>query len=481
MGDPAPLKTCSMIIIGATGDGKSSLCNFILGKNKFTVSEDPNSETKETIGYYGDDEETKNIYVIDTPGLHDDTGTDKVHIQQMVSFLKQTKIIQSIIIVFNFMQDRMDGCIRTMLRIFADIFQVEDFWNHVAIVFTHYIEPKKQSTKRMMEEKKRVKIKRFPEEINKIIIESGSTPPHKIPCYFVDNDLEEIDPKSKEEINALIGWTSSLSPLNVEKVIAVDDKIQRQEDEFTEEIESSNKTGNIKKIVYKLKKRKKLYHRNGEITYTDWEEYDKKTDEKICPREKIYSYPKRYEETEKPVETEKGIEILTKTYQKTINVYDDGYESSTDEHEIEKERKKQTIEKIKKVKEVKTETRNMDENGNNVVQAKTYIIYEDGTTQITDDWHNIYIHPNPNNINSKGKFIRVETEQKKEIEKKPEIKEIDKKVFKGFLLIVPIWRTEKYNELKEVEYEVTYERTLTIYENFIDYGEWRAIKVEKKK
>ncbi len=186
---PRPANGCTMIVIGATGDGKSSLCNFILGTNKFKVSDDPESETKETMGSYGIND-AKNIYVIDTPGLHDDKGTDKEHIQQMVDFIKKHKDLQSIIIVFNFYQDRMDGCIRTMLKIFSDIFPIEDFWEHVAIVFTHFIEPQKKNQKAQMKEKRKMKIKRYSEEINKIIRESNTTPPNKFPIYFVDFDLK---------------------------------------------------------------------------------------------------------------------------------------------------------------------------------------------------------------------------------------------------------------------------------------------------
>ena len=56
---PNPANGCTMIVIGATGDGKSSLCNFILGANKFKVSDDPDSETKETMGSYGVNDDDK--------------------------------------------------------------------------------------------------------------------------------------------------------------------------------------------------------------------------------------------------------------------------------------------------------------------------------------------------------------------------------------------------------------------------------------
>ena len=46
----------------------------------------------------------------------------------MVSYIKQHRDIQAIIVVFNFNKD----------RIFNDILQSDDFWIHVAFVFTKY-------------------------------------------------------------------------------------------------------------------------------------------------------------------------------------------------------------------------------------------------------------------------------------------------------------------------------------------------------
>ncbi len=92
-----------------------------------------------------------------------------------------------------------------------------------------------------------MKKKRYTEEIQKIIKDSNTTPPNKFPIFFVDSDLEEVDQRSREEVNALVGWTQSLHPLKVEKVKAVDDKIRKEEEEFKEEIKDKKKIKNIKK------------------------------------------------------------------------------------------------------------------------------------------------------------------------------------------------------------------------------------------
>lgn len=85
---PRGLIKAKLVILGATGDGKSSLGNFILNKKDlFTVSDDPDSETKETIGHNGVDG-AEDIFVIDTPGLQDTKASDKKHIVDMVHYVK---------------------------------------------------------------------------------------------------------------------------------------------------------------------------------------------------------------------------------------------------------------------------------------------------------------------------------------------------------------------------------------------------------
>ena len=89
--------TKNILLIGETGNGKSSLGNFILRTDGFKVSNDINSSTKETIQKISQiDPENGVVY---TPGLQDRFGQDKVHYEQMLMIFKQIKHLHLIAIV----------------------------------------------------------------------------------------------------------------------------------------------------------------------------------------------------------------------------------------------------------------------------------------------------------------------------------------------------------------------------------------------
>ncbi|EAL42945.2 AIG1 family protein putative [Entamoeba histolytica] len=63
-------KQTKLLLIGETGNGKSSLGNFILQKYVFKVGDSPNPETREVVGENGKGERN-DLIVIDTPSLQE--------------------------------------------------------------------------------------------------------------------------------------------------------------------------------------------------------------------------------------------------------------------------------------------------------------------------------------------------------------------------------------------------------------------------
>ncbi|KAG4085979.1 P-loop containing nucleoside triphosphate hydrolase protein [Neocallimastix lanati (nom. inval.)] len=270
----------SLILIGETGNGKSSLGNFILKKNVFPVSDNPESETKITRGEHGGNNVTDDIFVIDTPGLMDAEGTDKEHLIQMVDYIKSNPGLQGIVIVFNFHQPKLPMNIRTLIMLLCNVFPRADFWRHVALVWTKFYSCLSQKQK----DKKDIAVNKFMPKILDLVKEThGDISINSFPTFFVDSDPEENDEFSNEEISRLIAWVHTLTPIDVTKVQEADPNIEKIEEE--EDIrESKTVEGNVEHIKLEYFKRNKEIHYDDSITYSDWVKVKEEEKENVLPR-----------------------------------------------------------------------------------------------------------------------------------------------------------------------------------------------------
>ena len=85
-------KKITIVLIGSTGEGKSSFGNYILkhDEKKFKESENPESCTEKIICFKGKDgTDVDNLYIIDTPGSSDSKGRDSYFIKNLIEQLSK--------------------------------------------------------------------------------------------------------------------------------------------------------------------------------------------------------------------------------------------------------------------------------------------------------------------------------------------------------------------------------------------------------
>ena len=271
----------NIILIGETGSGKSSFGNFALGiENGFKVSDDPQSCTTETIRKIS--QLDPQIGIVDTPGLQDSQGRDKIHYEQMLKIIKEMKYLHFILIVFNFTCPRLTPSIQFMIKFLCNVFP-KNFAHHVGIVFTHYdheyqIKINKKKKKDPREDRKEF-IKEIMELISKTTNEELFLGP---PVYYLDSYIE--DEYSKKELNRLLSFTKSLNP--IEDIRECNLKYKKEEDE-TKTNTYDRVEGDYIVTYTETLSRKKYTDYNNKITHSEW---------KVIDTNKSYrSVPVRYE------------------------------------------------------------------------------------------------------------------------------------------------------------------------------------------
>ena len=138
-------KENGFILIGKTGVGKSSLLNILVGENVAKVGYSTKSETKLSTSFYfiekKDDENIFYLSIIDTPGLYDTQGkeADDNQKKEIIKLISEEKIkIKGLLFLTNFQNERFDSSEQDSLVQYNAIFPLEEFWNRIILIFTHY-------------------------------------------------------------------------------------------------------------------------------------------------------------------------------------------------------------------------------------------------------------------------------------------------------------------------------------------------------
>jgi len=141
-----------VVILGATGVGKSSLANVLVGRDKnyngrqfrsgcFKVSTGLDSITKETCadqGYWLGNTSSTRFTVIDTPGFGDSLLAEEKTIESLVTTLRdEIKYVHVFIIAFKQTDNRMTNSLRSMISLFEKMFG-RKFWDNAILEATHW-------------------------------------------------------------------------------------------------------------------------------------------------------------------------------------------------------------------------------------------------------------------------------------------------------------------------------------------------------
>ncbi|EDS88657.1 AIG1 family protein, putative, partial [Entamoeba histolytica HM-1:IMSS] len=127
-------KQTKFLLIGETGNGKSSVGNFILKSNVFKVSDSTISETREADVQSGEGERS-DVTVIDTPSLQELKEFNEEFLNGIVGYVKEEEGINGIVIVLNYNTNIISNNIKTMIEIMSKIFPSQDFLKHICIVW----------------------------------------------------------------------------------------------------------------------------------------------------------------------------------------------------------------------------------------------------------------------------------------------------------------------------------------------------------
>ena len=256
-------KRTTILLLGVTGNGKSTLGNVLLGKEVFKVGDDIDSCTNQTQLESSIVNGTQ-INIIDTPGFDDSNGNDIGNIEKMINFLKRyEKGINLVVITQPANQKKFKMSDNILMKQIYKMFGTSKFFEHVCVVYTNCNKNQFNSTKKQnllnMTERIRDELK----------VASGYNYNGNIQSFFVDSTEVNNDPNTKQQIQEILKYSFKDHCLPTSNIYNVNPHIKDTIPETRNHQVIEHKSDNSL-TTYADQQRNRIIYWNGTTGYDDW-------------------------------------------------------------------------------------------------------------------------------------------------------------------------------------------------------------------
>jgi len=242
-----------IVILGATGVGKSSLANVLLGRDRnyngrgysngcFKVAGGLDTITKDTCaetGYWmGHTRDGERFTVIDTPGFGDKLLEEEKTIEGLLQTLRdEIKHIHVFVIAFKQSDNRMTNALRSMISLFEKMFG-DGFWDNAILEATHWSHGEEAMRRRNMSA---LTEKFWADEFNRILRKEFKLT-RNLDAVFIDTFYEEISPQEnlafEKNTAELFRFANSTKPFpckDIKSALIEIRELQMEIDKLTQE------------------------------------------------------------------------------------------------------------------------------------------------------------------------------------------------------------------------------------------------------
>eukprot|EP01138_Halocafeteria_seosinensis_P007372 gb/GECG01007537.1/.p1 GENE.gb/GECG01007537.1/~~gb/GECG01007537.1/.p1 ORF type:complete len:310 (+),score=48.67 gb/GECG01007537.1/:1-930(+) len=196
----------TIVILGDTGVGKSTLANHLSGTRVLETSDGADSCTSK-VSTTSFKVRGLNFTVKDTPGFNDSKGRDEEHLAELHRDLRQVDDCCGFLILFNFQQPRITEPTQRSVNYFRDMFG-QHFASHAHIVVTNCPLEKRNKAFQFVEERRQM--------LREII---GKAPPSGFPAFLVDcNDTERDEADIMADLNPIIDQLMTMNVCSLDDV-----------------------------------------------------------------------------------------------------------------------------------------------------------------------------------------------------------------------------------------------------------------------